>query len=344
MKYQILLLAIIFSASCNEGGNENNSFTQENKSEATSGMVWIPGGEFKMGASVDGEYKREYPAHQVKVDGFWMDETEVTNSEFAQFVEETGYVTVAERKVMWEQIKQDLPPGTPKPHDSILAPGSLVFVAPEVAVPLDDITQWWKWTLGADWRHPEGPSSSIEGKGDHPVVQVCFEDAQAFAKWAGKRLPTEAEWEFASRGGLAEKRFSWGDKDPQDDPSLANIWQGVFPYENLESDGFYRTAPVKQYPANGYGLYDMSGNVWEWCTDLFNENYYQEASKMALCENPTGARSSFDSREPYATKRVNKGGSFLCHVSYCENYRPSAREGTTEDTGMSHLGFRCVRD
>ncbi len=307
-------------------------------------MVWIPNGQFQMGANQDGEYRREYPAHLVEVQGFWMDKTEVTNKEFKRFVDATNYVTVAERPISWEEIKKQVPPGTPKPADSVLMPGAMVFIPTETVNNLHDFSQWWKWTIGASWKTPEGPGSSIDDLMDHPVIHVSHEDALAYCKWAGKRLPTEAEWEFAARGGLEAKRFTWGDEDPLQNPKLANIWQGEFPSKDTGADGFTGTAPVGSYAPNGYGLLDMTGNVWEWVSDLFNENYYTELASMTVCKNPEGPERSFDSRDPYAVKYVNKGGSFLCHVSYCENYRPSAREGTTPDSGMSHLGFRTVSD
>ncbi|MCK5343500.1 MAG: formylglycine-generating enzyme family protein, partial [Candidatus Heimdallarchaeota archaeon] len=260
------------------------------------------------------------------------------------FVEATGCVTVAERSISWEELKKQAPAGTPKPPDSLLMPGSLVFNSPKFVNGLHDYSQWWKWTIGASWKAPYGPGSSIDNILDHPVVHVCLEDAEAYCNWAGKRLPTEAEWEFAARGGLDGKRFTWGDEDPLKNPKLANIWQGEFPINNTGEDGFFGTSPVGSFPANNYGLLDMTGNVWEWVSDVYNENYYSEFSNMKLCKNPKGANSSFDSREPYAVKYVNKGGSFLCHVTYCENYRPSAREGTTPDSGMSHLGFRTVSE
>ena len=206
---------------------------------------------------------------------------------------------------------------------------------------LGDASRWWRWVPGADWRHPEGPASTIEGRENHPVVQVSWEDASSYARWAGKRLPTEAEWEFAANGGIGGKRFVWGDRPPDaDQPALANIWQGDFPHRNTRQDGFERTAPVASFPANGYGLHDMAGNVWEWCDDWYAVDAYTHAIAGAL--NPRGPEESFDPAEPYTRKRVTRGGSFLCHESYCESYRPTARRGTAPDTGMSHLGFRCV--
>ena len=308
------------------------------------GMVWVPGGEFSMGSD-DRETAApiEGPTHRVRVDGFFMDATEVTNAQFARFVAATGYKTTAERPVDWEQLKKELPPGTPKPPDDQLVPGSLVFVPPVGRVSLDDPSGWWRWVAGADWRHPEGPGSSIAGKDDHPVVHVSHDDALAYAKWAGKRLPTEAEWEYAARGGLEGRRYAWGDDFQPGDRPLANTWQGRFPERNVSGDGYARTAPVKSFPPNRYGLYDLIGNVWEWTSDWYRPDAYS-LLPSGVASNPSGPPSSHDPREPYQPKRVTRGGSFLCSPNYCSNYRPSARRGTAVDSGMSHLGFRCVLD
>jgi formylglycine-generating enzyme required for sulfatase activity len=306
-------------------------------------MAWIEGGTFNMGATAEGLYKREYPAHAVEVDGFWMDTHEVTNNQFKAFTDATNYITVAERTVDWEELKKQLPPDTPRPADSVLQPGSLVFKPSKGPVSLGNPTNWWFWIVGADWRHPEDPESDISGRMDHPVVHIAYEDALAYCNWAGKRLPTEAEWEYAARGGLQGKRYTWGDDDPKERGDLANIYHGDFPYNNTGLDNYIGTAPVMQFKPNGYQLFDMAGNVWEWCSDLFNENYYREVA-FKVCKNPTGATTSFNPRDPYATERVTKGGSYICHASYCYNYRPSAREGTSVDTGMSHLGFRGVKN
>jgi formylglycine-generating enzyme required for sulfatase activity len=281
----------------------------------------------------------------VRVDGFFMDATEVTNRQFAAFVEATGYETVAERPVDWEELKHQLPPSTPKPDDKMLLPGSLVFEPPVGPVDTRHFEQWWRWTTGADWRHPDGPGSNIDGKAEHPVVHVAWEDAVAYAKWTGKRLPTEAEWEFAARGGLDRKRNVWGDAPV--DAKRANTWQGRFPQENTAEDGFARTSPVKSFPPNAYGLYDMAGNVWEWCSDLYRPDAYalqiSEAGESAVIDNPRGPTKSLDPRNPHAPEsHVQRGGSFLCHDSYCASYRPSARMAAPPDTGMQHLGFRCV--
>lgn len=307
------------------------------------GMVWIPGGEFVMGTDGAEAPGTEQPAHRVYVDGFWMDEHEVTNAQFAEFVEATGYVTTAEKPPDWEELKKSLPPGTPKPPEEKLVPGSLVFTPPTEPVPTDNPERWWTWTPGACWKHPEGPGSNLQGRENHPVVHVSWFDAVAYARWAGKRLPTEAEWEFAARGGLSGKRFTWGNDPPTDTQPKANIWQGTFPHLNTKADGWERTAPVKSFPPNGYGLYDMAGNVWEWCADWYRADEYARRAGVQEIRNPQGPSNSWSPREPYAALRVTRGGSFLCHVSYCESYRPAARRGTAQDTGLSHVGFRCVR-
>ncbi len=305
------------------------------------GMVWIPGGEFTMGGAGPRNRPNERPPHRVRVAPFFMDAHEVTNAEFARFVAATSYITVAERKPDWEEIKKQVPPGTPKPDDSQLVPGALVFTPPQGPVPLGDVSQWWRWVPGADWRHPEGPDSSITGRDDYPVVQVAWADAEAYAHWAGKRLPTEAEWEFAARGGLEGKAFAWGDESPvdvipqdgqglpedktarsQDRRGLANIWQGEFPHHNTAADGFAATAPVGAFPPNGYGLFDMAGNVWEWCADWYSADEYRQRAGDGVTDNPQGPNRSYDPSEPGVPKRVVRGGSFLCHESYCESYRP----------------------
>lgn len=311
------------------------------RSGAPDGMVLIAGGEFEMGTPGDVPNKNEQPAHKVKLAPFYMDETEVTNAQFRKFVEATKYVTTAEKKPDWQEMKKQLAPGTPEPPEGTLVAGSMVFTPPGEAVPLTNAVRWWKWVPGACWKHPEGPGSDIDGKDDHPVVHVSWDDANAYAKWAGKRLPTEAEWEYAARGGLVGKRFVWGDDAPTDtDGKKANIWQGDFPHKNTKADGYDRTAPVKSYPANGYGLYDTAGNVWEWCSDWYRADAY--TGKKDVTESPTGPDTFWDPAEPRVPKRVTRGGSFLCHVTYCESYRPAARRGTARDTGMSHIGFRCV--
>jgi formylglycine-generating enzyme required for sulfatase activity len=290
--------------------------------DAPAGMIWIPGGEFTMGTDDARSMRNERPARHVRLDGFWIDEHDVTNAEFRKFIQATNYVTTAEKPVDWEELRKQVPPGTPKPADDMLKPGSLVFTPPDHAVDLRDMSQWWKWTPGADWKHPQGPASNIEGKEDYPVVQVSWDDAVAFAKWAGKRLPTEAEWEYAARGGAeANTRYYWGDEFKVGGKFMCNTFTGTFPFKNSAEDGYPGTSPVKAFPANGYGLYDMAGNVWNWTADPYRESI----------EAP-----------PDQFRRVTKGGSFLCNPSYCESYRPTARRGTPYDTGSGHVGFRCA--
>ena len=304
-------------------------------------MVWVPGSEFTMGSDAAEALSHEHPAHRVRVDGFWMDETDVTNAQFRAFVEGTGYVTTAEKTPTAEDILRYARPGTPPPPREALVPGSLVFAPPNHPVGLRDASQWWKWTPGADWRHPLGPGSSIVGMDNHPVVHVSWFDAEAYAKWAGKRLPTEAEWEFAARGGLDGKKYVWGDEAFDEDRPQCNNFQGHFPDENTVKDGYARTSPVKAFAPNGYGLYDMAGNVWQWTADWYLPDTYARHAGQEVIVNPAGPAHSFDPRQR-PPERVQRGGSFLCCVGYCFNYRPSARMGCTPDTGMSHVGFRCV--
>ncbi len=311
---------------------------------APGGMVWIPGGAYTMGTDDDRSFHNERPSHQVKVDGFWMDKNDVDNDGFQKFTDATGYVTTAERKPDWEELKKEVAPGTPKPDDSVLVPGSLVFIGASNEVDLRDMTQWWAWTPGASWKHPGGPGTDLKGRGKLPVVQVSWDDAAAYAKWAGKRLPTEAEWEYAARGGLANKRYPWGDEFMPDGKYMANIWTGKFPYLNDKTDGYAGLSPVGSFPPNGYGLYDMAGNAWQWCADWYRADVHRTMKEEGgICSaNPTGPLTSYDPGDPYAPKRVVKGGSFLCNSAYCESYRPSARRGEAPDTGMSHISFRCV--
>ena len=241
-------------------------------------------------------------------------------------------------------MKLQLPSGTPKPPDSVLKAGSLVFKETEGAVRLDDYTQWWKWTIGANWKQPEGPGSSITDKMDHPVVHVAWEDAKEYAKWAGKRLPTESEWEWASAGGNLSSKYPWGNESVEKAYDLANFWQGIFPYKNHNLDGYYSTAPVKTYPPNGYGLYDMAGNVWEWCEDRYDVSTYAEYENAGKVINPKGSNQYNDPREPFSQKHVIRGGSFLCNDSYCSGYRVSRRMSSSKDSGFNHTGFRCVMD
>ena len=311
--------------------------------EVPEGMVWIPGGEFTQGAvkGDDMAVNHEKPAHKVAVDGFFMDETEVTNAEFKEFVDATGYKTVAERDIIWEEIKKQLPPGTPKPPDSVLQPGSLIFKKTKSSVPnLYDYTQWWEWKVGANWKHPQGPGSSIEGKEDYPVVHIAYEDAVAYCEWAGRRLPTEAEWEYAARGGM-DTRFAWGD-DYSELSERANTWEGEFPTENTKADGFENKAPVKSYPPNEFGLYDTTGNVWEYTQDWYNTEYYEKLKSSGLAVNPQGAERPYNPNNPQIPEKVIKGGSFLCAASYCASFRPSARMANAMDSSQEHLGFRTV--
>ena len=312
--------------------------------EAPDGMVWVPGGQFMMGSNDQTANEIEGPAHTVELSGFWMDAHEVTNAEFKRFVDETGYVTVAERPINWEEMKKQLPPGTPKPPEEVLQPGSLVFDPPAHEVPLYDYSMWWSWKVGANWRQPEGPGSSIKGKDDFPAVHIAYEDAKAYAEWAGKRLPTEAEYEFAAQGGNEGHPFAWGDELTPSGKYLANFFQGNFPYNNVSTDGFAGASPVESFPPNAYGLYDIIGNVWEWSSDWYRPDTHAQMSKITVCRNPTGPEQSYDPQEPLTPKRVIKGGSYLCSKEYCSNYRPSARMATAVDSGQEHLGFRCVKD
>ena len=306
-------------------------------------MVAIPGGTFWMGAGEDSlALPREFPAHPVTLSPFLMDAHEVTNRQFAAFVEATGYVTVAERPLDWAELKTQLPPGTPRPSDADLAPGSLVFSPPDHPVGLEDASQWWSWVHGADWRHPFGPESELGGMEDHPVVHVCHADAVAYAEWCGKRLPTEAEWEWAARGGAEGQSYPWGRVPLGEGTARCNIWSGRFPVENTLRDGHYGTAPVGQYPPNGYGLFDMAGNVWEVCSDWFDPDHYARCDAERPTLNPSGPETWSDPMDPLEPKRVMRGGSFLCNASYCSSYRVTARMAHGQSTGMSHVGFRCV--
>ena len=309
---------------------------------APAGMVWISGGEFSMGAQNPPDMDDvgmkatldSRPIHRVYVDGYFMDKTDVTNAEFEKFVKATGYVTVAERKPRAEDY-----PGAPPEN---LVAGSVVFAPPDHPVSLNDYFQWWTYVPGANWRHPLGPKSSIAGKGNYPVVHVAYEDAQAYAKWAGKRLPTEAEWEFAARGGLAGKPFVWGDDFHPQGKWMANTHQGHFPDSDSGDDGYRGIAPVAKSPANGYGLYDMAGNVWKWTSDWYRPDYYQQLQAAGLARNPQGPDSAFDPAEPGQAKKVHRGGSFLCTDQYCSRYIVGTRGKGDVDTGTNHLGFRCV--
>lgn len=308
------------------------------------GMVWVSGIKFTMGAQDGDSYAlpREKPAHPVAVDGFFIDQTEVTNAEFKKFVEETGYVTVAERPIDWEEMKKQLPPGTPKPADSVLQPGSLIFRKElENINNLADYSQWWEWKRGANWQHPYGPGSSIEGKENYPVVHISYEDALAYAHWTGRDLPTEAEWEAAAHGKRPGGIYTWGNKEAKLKKE-ANTWQGHFPDTNIPEDGYKYAAPVKSFPANSLNIYDMAGNVWEITKDNFDVNYYKAALAEGVLVNPMGSVTYYNPQNPYQEEKVIKGGSFLCNKSYCASYRISARMGMTKDSGSDHVGFRTV--
>lgn len=339
----------IFSCSSSEekrevsSSNSSIQFADPEPPIKEEGMVWIPGGKFTMGTNEADAYQAEKPAVEVEVHGFWMDTHEVTNADFAKFVEATGYVTVAERPVNWEELAKQLPPGTPKPSDFDSSPGSMVFSPPSHPVPTSDISLWWKWVNGASWKHPDGPESTIEGKENHPVVHISFEDAEAYAKWVGKRLPTEFEWEFAARGGVDGKRFAWGDELHPNGQYLANTFQGTFPHQNEGTDGFMGTSPVGSFAPNPFGLYDMIGNVWELTGDWYDALKFARIAGQAP-KLDAGMNPCYNPDNPYAMEHVMKGGSFLCAANYCVNYRPSARQGTSYDSGTSNVGFRLVKD
>jgi formylglycine-generating enzyme required for sulfatase activity len=313
---------------------------RENIAEKTSykeshGMVWIPAGTFWMGCD-EPSFIDARPFHKVHVDGFWLDNTLVTNEQFAQFVQATGYKTIAERKPNAKDF-----PGAPPEN---LVPGALVFIPPSHPVPLGRHYAWWRYVPGASWKHPEGPSSKLTGRWRHPVVQVAWDDATAYAKWAGKRLPAEAEFEYAARGGLDRKQYSWGNDFKPGAKWKTNIWQGLFPSNNTAEDGFKRTSPVCSFPANGYGLYDMTGNVWEWCSDWYRADYYKSFSAGSVATNPRGPVDSCDPFEAGVSKRVQRGGSFLCTDQYCARYLVGARGKGEPSSGCSNVGFRCAKD
>jgi sulfatase modifying factor 1 len=321
--------------------------TVTNRSDAPGkgleGMIWIPGGEFSMGANDPPDMDEVgmkatsdgRPIHRVYVDGFFMDKTDVTNGEFAKFVKATGYVTVAERKPRAEDFPN-------APPENLVA-GSVVFAAPDHPVPLNDHFQWWSYVHGANWQHPQGAASNIKGREAYPVVQVAYEDAAAYAKWAGKRLPTEAEWEFAARGGLSGKPFVWGDEFRPNGKWMANTHQGHFPNHDAGEDGHVGIAPVAQYPANQYGLYDMAGNVWQWTSDWYRPDYYKQLAEAGgVARNPQGPETSYDPAEPSEPKKVHRGGSYLCTDQYCSRYIVGTRGKGEVSTGTNHLGFRCV--
>lgn len=305
--------------------------------EQHAGMIFIPGATYWMGSNA--HYPEEAPAHRVSVDGFWMDETPVTNAAFAEFVAATGHVTNAE--------KRPDPADYPGADPAMLEPASLVFAPPSHPVSLHDFSQWWDYRFHADWRHPLGPDSSLEGLDDHPVVHIAFADAQAYAAWAGKELATEAEWELAARAGLDRAEFPWGDELMPGGVPQANTWQGQFPHENAMEDGYLRTSPVRAFAPNAFGLHDMIGNVWEWTADFYSARHQSDAGKPCCApRNPRGGSQdhSYDPAMPEIRipRRVLKGGSHLCAPSYCRRYRPAARHAQPEDTSTSHVGFRCI--
>ncbi|WP_442845704.1 formylglycine-generating enzyme family protein [Leeuwenhoekiella sp. H156] len=307
------------------------------------GMVWVSGIRFTQGADAGDALAlpREQPAHPVAVDGFFIDKTEVTNAQFRKFTAETGYVTVAERPIDWEEMKKDLPPGTPKPADSILQPRSLIFNRKaEDITDLRNYAQWWEWKTGANWRHPQGPDSTIEGKDNYPVVHIACEDALAYCEWANRKLPTEAQWEAAAHGKMHGGVYTWGDDESQL-TQKANTWQGNFPNTNLAEDGFSYVAPVASFEPNSLGIYDMAGNVWELTQDWFSVNYYESLAGNETL-NPQGPAQSYNPENPYQQEKVIKGGSFLCDKSYCASYRISARMGQTLDSSSDHTGFRTI--
>ena len=317
--------------------------TQPAPAPAPPGMVWIPGGEFSMGAAdppdMDvvgmGATTDSRPIHRVYVDGFFMDKTDVTNGQFAEFVKATGYVTIAEKTPTQAEF-----PGAPPEN---LVAGAVVFSPPDHEVPLNDHFQWWSYVKGANWRHPSGPNSSIKGKEVYPVVQVAYADARAYAKWAHKRLPTEAEWEFAARGKLWGKPYVWGEKFKPDGKWMANTYQGHFPDQDSGADGFIGASPVGKFAPNGYGLYDMAGNVWQWTADWYRPDYYAQLAKVGgVARNPKGPETPFDPSEPNDKKKVHRGGSFLCTDQYCSRYMVGTRGKGEVSTGTNHLGFRCV--
>jgi formylglycine-generating enzyme required for sulfatase activity len=351
MKFRLISL-LVFSALgispvCSEEVKSPFRPTVENATpppgEAPDGMVWIPGGEFSMG-SVDCETSKcspdtvadAMPVIRVYVDGFWADKTEVTNAQFAKFVEATGYRTIAEIAPTPEEF-----PGAPPEN---LIAGSIVFQPAPAEVKLNEHLQWWRYAAGASWKHPEGAGSHIEDRANHPVVHIAYADAQAYAKWAGKRLPTEAEWEFAARGGLSGKIYAWGDEFQPGGKAMANTWQGKFPVKDEGTDGFAGVAPVGRFPPNAYGLYDVAGNVWEWVSDWYRPNTYAKAVLTdGVARNPQGPESSFDPAEPGAQKRGNRGGSYLCTDQYCTRYMVGTRGKGEVSSGSSHVGFRCVK-
>lgn len=361
-----LVSLILFCSSCEKSKNdlEQNEILSccenipsrigTNANILKDNMVWIPDGEFTMGAEVADFMNNwpfsaksrvdERPLHRVKLDGFWMSRTPVTNQEFKNFVDSTGYITTAEKPIKLEDIMKGLPPGTPPPEKQSLEPSSMVFTSPERTIQINNVLSWWRWQKDANWRQPEGPGSSIENRMDHPVVQISYYDALAYADWKGMSLPTEAQWEYAARGGHEQQMFTWGNTPIDNTNPQINIWQGSFPYNNTLNDGYESTSPVTAFLPNDYGLYDMSGNVWEWVADWYHNREYSMRLSLGTVENPIGPKTSYDPDEPYLAKRVIRGGSFLCNDSYCSGYRPGARMKTSPDSSANHTGFRVVKN
>jgi formylglycine-generating enzyme required for sulfatase activity len=332
-----------------------NIETNKKLEKSTNEMVLIHGGTFEMGADIPEYFKNmpatglaqpdEFPKHKVTVSDFFMDEHEVTIGEFAEFVKETGYKTVAEQDIDWEELKKQVPAGTPKPNENLLKAGALIFNYIEKNISNDNLGNWWTFTTGVNWKNPNGKNLTLEKIKNWPVTQISWYDALAYAKWCGKRLPTEAEFEYAMRGGKKNKMYPWGNQKLSENLKRGNFLQGDFPYVNTAEDGFEYTAPIKQFPPNSYGLYDISGNVWEWTSDWYSPVYYEElknSGKVAV--NPTGPNKSVEVYNRQAVNKSVKGGSFLCNDSWCSGYRNARRMRLSPDTGMQHLGFRLVRD
>ena len=349
LKKLLVSVLLLFVFGCNKKKASNEKVVKDtpiNKEEAKApeGMIWVDKKIFLMGAKEGDKYAmmREKPAHKVSVDGFFIDAHEVTNKQFKEFVDATNYITTAEKPIIWDEIKKDLPVGTKKPADSILQPGSLIFNknAGKI-VSMNNYQQWWTWKIGANWRQPEGPGSSIESKHNYPVVHVSYDDALAYCKWASRRLPTEAEWESAAQGTNVDDIFVWGNNFELLNAN-ANTWQGKFPVQNNSKDGFEYISPIKSYPKNSIGLYDMAGNVWEMTADLFNVSYYQSLKPNSVLKNPKGAVKSYNPDNSYQLEYVMKGGSFLCHASYCASFRISAKMGMEPSSSSDHIGFRTV--
>ena len=342
-------LTVSDSALYMQGGGEAFLPTLEDSARipgrVPDGMVLVPGGEFSMGSvnplgMQGGGHEDMYdarPVHRVRLDPFYMDASEVTNRQFEAFVTATGYVTIAEQTPTKEEFPE-------APSENLVA-GSVLFTPPLQPVPLDDPLQWWSYARGASWRYPEGPGSSLQGREDHPVVHVAWADAAAYARWAGKRLPTEAEWEFAARGGRPGNLFAWGNQINPSGRWMANSFQGSFPHQDAGQDGYRGVAPVRRFPPNAYGLYDMAGNVWEWCSDWYRNDYYKLlASQLSVALNPKGPTDSFDPSEPGVPKRVQRGGSFLCTDQYCTRYMVGTRGKGEVSSSTNHIGFRCVKN